>query len=74
MNPNPDVKRRNLHDALVDAGGWVSIEELMSISGYDRNSLDEFFKELDAEMDAGKIRPLRAGSVDAKFIAVENFK
>jgi hypothetical protein len=65
---------KSLHGVLLEARGWLTIEELIRSAGYQFNNLDEFYQELRKEIDLGTIIVVRADSFDAKFIAAEHWR
>lgn len=73
MSDEKDELQISPHEVLLKVKGWLSLEELLSRSGYDTNHRDIFFDELVKQINERKIVVLRANSFDARFIAAENW-
>ncbi len=73
MNDEKNKLPISPHEALLKVDGWLSLEDLLSLSECEANHRDEFFEELKKEIDEGKIIVLRANSFDSKFVASEKW-
>lgn len=46
MNDEKNKLPISPHEALLKVDGWLSLEDLLSLSGCEANHRDEFFEEL----------------------------